>query len=167
MKFDGEDSFEDILPKVLYGRVGDVAVPPLVQQSAAPPVVALLCAQGWVSPLLRWLLVVLVCDFVFFLAPRGFWLVWVDERDFDVSLKGLFGAPDLGFLDQEGFGCCDAGRTAGCDEEEHARLFEDLPAMLSVYCDAAIARRLLCCVSLATSSHKLGGSRTLGGRNLE
>ena len=28
----------------------------------------------------------------------GFWLVWVDERDFDVSFKGLLGAPDLVFL---------------------------------------------------------------------
>ena len=38
-----------------------------------------------------------------------------------------------GFLDQEGFGCCDAGRTACCDEVGLARLFEDLPAMLSVF----------------------------------
>ena len=106
MKFDGEDCFEGILPEVLDGRVGDVAVPPAVQQSAvplcsswdyaglsvAPPVVALLCAQGWMPPLLRWLLVVVVCAFAFFLSPRGSWLVWVDERNFDVSLKGLFGA---------------------------------------------------------------------------
>ena len=70
--------------------------------SVAPPVVALLCAQGWKSPLLRWLLVVIVCDFVFFLAPRGIWLVGEDERDFDVSLKGLFGAPALGFLIKKG-----------------------------------------------------------------
>ena len=63
-----------------------------------PPVVALLCAQGWGSPLLRWLLVVLVCDFVFFWARHGFWLVWVVERDFDVSFKGMFGASVLVFL---------------------------------------------------------------------
>ena len=38
-----------------------------------------------------------------------------------------------GLLVQEGFGCCDAGRTACCNEVGLARLFEDLPAMLSVF----------------------------------
>ena len=46
MKFDGVDSVEGILPEVLYGRVGDVAVPPPVQQSVAPPVVCVAVRSG-------------------------------------------------------------------------------------------------------------------------
>ena len=71
MKFDGEDSVVGILPEVLFGEVGDGSMSPLVQESYVPPGIALLCAQGWVSPLLCWLLVVLVCDFVFFWARHG------------------------------------------------------------------------------------------------
>ena len=92
MKFDGGGSVVGILPMVLFGEVGDGSMSPLVQESYVPPGVALLCAQGWVSPLLRWLLVVLVGVFVFFWARHGFWLVWVDERDFYVSFHGMFGA---------------------------------------------------------------------------
>ena len=82
MKLDGEDSVEGLLPEVLFGSVS--------------------AGAGRSAPLLRWLLVVLVCDFVFFWAPHGFCLVWVDERDFDVSFKAMFGAPDLVFLIKQG-----------------------------------------------------------------
>ena len=85
-------------PRSCLARWVDSSVSPPVQESYVPPGVALLCAQGWVSPLLCWLLVVLVCDFVFFWARHGFWLVWVDERDFDVSFNGMFGASVLVFL---------------------------------------------------------------------
>ena len=166
MKFDGEDSFEGILPEVLDGRVGDVAVPPSVQQSAvplcsswdyaglsvAPPLVA------WMPPLLRWLLVVVVCAFAFFLAPRGSWLVWVEERDFDVSLKGLFGAQAQVFLTKKGLAAAMLAAPLAAMRWGSPACSKICPAMLSVFfVVAALAGCLPGCDFLDTPRHVFYG----------
>ena len=66
------------------------------------------------------------------------------------------------FLVLGGSGRCDAGCPVCRDSVEHARLFEDLPTMLSVYFDVALARRLLCCFTLATSSLRTRSSKPAG-----
>ena len=66
------------------------------------------------------------------------------------------------FLVLGGSGRCDAGCPVCRDSVEHARFFEDLPTMLSVYFDVALARRLLCCLTLATSSLRTRSSKPAG-----